>query len=295
MLLPRLTTAQRNNLSMIEPTDTTGGGGAIIYNVSTKTIQGYDGSPDNLSLGNWYNLFFPGSNASYSNLTIDAPGGVQVGGLSTISALRTRLAVGTASSAPLIFTSGTNLTTAAAGALEYDGSFFYATPDTTSGRGQIVTQRTFRLTSNGSNIGSSIADFFSSSSSINLVASSVYKIKFHAYFTKNTAGTATWTLTASSSPTLISGYYTGSPATGIGAGTPITGYTGSQGSATAAFGATGSLSTGVNHSYVFEVEVVTNAATTFRLQLTQSAGTATPLAGSYYTVERISTSAGTFS
>jgi hypothetical protein len=40
--------------------------------------------------------------------------------------------------------------------------------------------------------------------------------------------------------------------------------------------------------------VVTSAATNWRLQLTQSAGTATPLTGSYYKIEKISSSTGTF-
>ena len=38
------------------------------------------------------------------------------------------LAAGTATAAPLTFTLGTNLTTAAAGAIEYDGTVFYASP-----------------------------------------------------------------------------------------------------------------------------------------------------------------------
>ena len=44
------------------------------------------------------------------------------------------IGAGTASVAPLLFTSGTNLTAATAGALEYDGTAFYTTP-VTSARG----------------------------------------------------------------------------------------------------------------------------------------------------------------
>lgn len=112
---------------------------------------------------------------------------------------------------------------------------------------------------------------------------------------KNTAGTATWTLTASSAPTLISAYYTGSPVTGIGVGIPTTGYTGSQASTTAAFNPTASLTgSPTNHSYVFKAQVITNAATSLKLQLTQSAGVTTALSGSYYTVRRISSNVGLF-
>lgn len=205
------------------------------------------------------------------------------------------LPAGTTTMAPLDFASGTNLTTASAGSLEYDGSFFYATKETTSGRGTMVAENVFRLASNGSAIGTAIADFFGTTSSINLAASSVYEIEFFAYFTKTTAGTVTFTLTASSAPTQITGYYIGSGVTGINvAATPTTGYAGSAAATTAAFAATGSLTTAVNHAYRIKATVITNAATTFKLQTTESAGTVTPLAGSYYTVKRISSSQGSF-
>jgi hypothetical protein len=90
------------------------------------------------------------------------------------------------------------------------------------------------------------------------------------------------------------GTYQASPITGIAAGAVTSGFAGSQGATTAAFAATGSLSTAVNHAYQFDVQLQTNAATNFRLQLTQSLGSATPLAGSYYTVKKISTTTGTF-
>lgn len=200
----------------------------------------------------------------------------------------------TAGTSPLKLSAGVNLTSAETGSVEYDGSFMYFTPGTPSGRGFIPTTYTFRLTANGAAIGPTIADFFGATSSISLAASSVYDVEIYAYLTKSTAGTATWTLTCSSAPTLLTGYYDASPITGIAAGALTSGYAGSQGATTAAFSATGSLSTGVNHWYQFKVQIVTNAATNFRLQLTQSAGTATPLAGSYYRVVRVSSSTGTF-
>jgi hypothetical protein len=164
----------------------------------------------------------------------------------------------------------------------------------TSGNGAIVGQQIFNLAANLTAFGPAIGDFFGATSAISLEASSVYEIVIYAVFTKTTAGTATWTLTASSAPTRMVGVYQGSPITGIAAGTPINGFTGSQGATTAAFSATGSLTTAVNHAYQFNVQVQTNAASSFKLQLTQSAGTATPLAGSYYTVKKISATTGTF-
>jgi len=242
--------------------------------------------------------FVVSSTTQVANLNVATAGTVTTAAQPNITSTGTLtsliIAAGTTSIAPVSLTAGTNLTTAAAGAIEYDGSHLYATPETTSGRAKLITKNTFRLLTNGSAIGPAIADYFGASSAINLAASSVYTIVYHAYMLKTTAGTATWTLTASSAPTLISANYIASPITGIAAGATITGYAGSQAATTAVFPVTGSLTTAVNHSFLFTVQVITNAATTFKLQLTQSAGTATPLAGSYYTVERISGSVGSF-
>ena len=201
---------------------------------------------------------------------------------------------GTTTAAPIILTSGTNLTTAVAGAIEYDGSSFYSTPTTTPGRGQIPSLQTFRLAAAGSALGPTIADFFGANSSINLAANESYKIKIFAYFQKNTAGTVTWTLTASSGPSLMSGTYRGSPVGGIAAGTPIQGYAGSRGATTAAFAATASISANAFMAFEFDIDVLTNLATNLRLRVTSSAGTVTPQAGSYYSVQEISGSVGSF-
>jgi hypothetical protein len=164
----------------------------------------------------------------------------------------------------------------------------------TSGNGAIVGEQVFNLDANLTAFGPTIGDFFGATSAISLEASSEYQIHIYATMTKTTAGTATWTLTASSAPIRMTGTYLASPITGIAAGVATSGFAGSQGATTAAFAATGSLSTGVNHAFQFVVQVQTNAATSFKLQLTQSAGTATPLAGSYYTVKKISATTGTF-
>lgn len=200
----------------------------------------------------------------------------------------------TAGTAPLKFATGVNLTAAEAGAIEYDGTYLYATENTTSGRGHVPTLQTFRLTSNGGNVGPTIGDFFGATSSINLSATSVYEILYHVYTQKNTAGTITWTLTASSAPTLIHGYYYSSPLTGIAAGTATTAFTGSAGATTAAFAATASVGNNTNLVFVIRAYVVTNLATTFKLQATCGAGSVTPFAGSFYKVERMSTSVGSF-
>ena len=199
--------------------------------------------------------------------------------------------------APLKIGAGTTiLATPEVGAIEYDGSYLYQTPNSTSGRACIPPVYTFRRTTNGANIGDTIADFFATPSSLSLEASSVYKITCFAYFTKTTAGTAIWTHTFSSAPTIFTSSLIYSPVTGIANGTQtnVLSYSGGQATASMSHAATASLTTGVNHFSRFELIAVTGAATNWRLRLTQSAGTATPLAGSFYTIEKVGPSTGTF-
>ena len=59
---------------------------------------------------------------------------------------------GTTAIAPIVFQAGTNLTSAAAGALEFDAVQYYATIDTTSGRGAVPSEQYFHLTAAGSTI-----------------------------------------------------------------------------------------------------------------------------------------------
>jgi hypothetical protein len=191
------------------------------------------------------------------------------------------------------------LGTAAAGELLFN-TYLYSTLNTTSGRGSVPAQQVYRLTAAGTSITALTAYYFfsslatTSSTAINLEATSVYDIEMHCYFSKVTnAGTLIWTLAASSAPTLMSGYYTANPITGIGSGAPTTGFAASSGATTAAFPATGSLSV-ASHSFFFKIQVVTNAATNFGLTVTQSATGLTPAAGSYYRVTKIATTTGAF-
>lgn len=169
----------------------------------------------------------------------------------------------------------------------------------TSGNSEIMSEWVYRRTTNGAAIGAAIADVFTTPSSLALEASSVYQIEGQLYFTKTTAGTAVWTNLFSSAPTLFTMESVQTPITGMTAATgatytPLLLYFYAQGATTAASAATGSLTTGVNHSFKFRGTVITNAACNWRLRLTQSAGTATPLAGSYYIISKVSTSTGTF-
>jgi hypothetical protein len=217
-----------------------------------------------------------------------------VTGATTLSSTQT-LAVGTALIAPLAFQSGVTLTTPVAGTMNYNGVNFYATNDVTSGRGFVPAPQLFRLAANGTAIGAAIADYFGATSAITLAASGVYEIEFYLYFTKTTAGTVTFTLASSAAPVNLNANYVGTPVGGVGTvGAAQTAALVASTATAAALPATGSLTTGVNHQYVVRAIVESNAST-FKLQVTESAGTVTPLRGSYYKVTRLSAgNVGTF-
>jgi hypothetical protein len=198
---------------------------------------------------------------------------------------------------PLKFSSATLLVTPVAGAIEYDGSTYFSTDDVTDGRGYIPSVHFFRLTSDGSTI-STISNFFGTTSGVSLDAGIFYELEAVLYFTKTTAGTATFTMTFSNAPANNNAYYVGTPVGGVGtAGTAQTAALVKSTSTSGALPATGSLTTAVNHQYAINSVFQANATTggTINLQITASAGTVTPLTGSYYKLTRLPASnTGTF-
>lgn len=217
--------------------------------------------------------------------------GVTPSGTAVVGDPSTLLSIkaGTTAIAPLGFASGTPLTNPLAGAVEYDGVVLSFTNDATSKRGFIGASQIFRLTAAGSAIGPSIADFFGANSALNVVAGGVYEIEFNCFFTKNTAGTVTWTVTSSQAPVNVTGtvdYGAAAGGTATGAANQIAIFTST--STAAAFGATASLS---NVNFVQRIKILYEAnaslAGTVKLQITQSAGTVIPLRGSYYKVTRL--------
>ena len=86
--------------------------------------------------------------AGTNTLTLPAVTDTLVGlaATQTLTNKSVSLAAGTTSVAPFNLTSGTNLTTATAGAVEYDGTVFYATP-TASQRGVIMAEQIILLQS----------------------------------------------------------------------------------------------------------------------------------------------------
>jgi hypothetical protein len=228
----------------------------------------------------------------------DGTGSILVGGTEGIQ-ITTSQTVSFTSGAlsPLKMASASLVGSPVAGTIEYDGSLFYCTDDLTDGRGFIQSPHYFRLTSDGSTI-STIANFFGSTSGMALDTSTFYEIEAYLYFTKTTAGTATFTFTFSNAPINNNANYVGTPVGGVGTvGTAQTAALVKSTATAGALPATGSLSSGVNHQYIVRAMFQANASTggTVDLRITASAGTITPLTGSYYKLTRLpSVNTGTF-
>lgn len=133
--------------------------------------------------------------SSTVNLTLDGSGGVAIGQNASVAGtlavtgattLTGGLTAGTASVAPIKFTSGVNLTSATAGALEYDGKVIYGTPQG-SQRGVIPGSQFFRLDTNlaGANVNTAQSIF---GVGVTLSSNTVYEFECH-YVIAKTAGT----------------------------------------------------------------------------------------------------------
>jgi hypothetical protein len=205
----------------------------------------------------------------------------------TLSLRAGTTAVGTA---PMYLTAGTNLTTAAAGAVEFDtaNTLLTFTGNTTNGRGIVPNTHYFRLPTDGAATTTTIAPFFGAASAIPLVANSVYEIDIEVHFSKNTAGSLVWTFTnsttiANMAVNMQMSATAGATAIAAALSASIT----SVSNAAVAFPSTGVLSNAVKHWARFKVILESGASTSVRLNVTNSAGTLTPLRGSFWKATRI--------
>lgn len=193
----------------------------------------------------------------------------------------------TASTKPKL-TSGTVLTTAEAGALEYDGASFYETMDTTSGRAATWNEQIYRITANGSTIGPSIADLWPATSSYPMAASGVYEIEYLMALNKVTAGTVTYTVANTGTITNMIAHWEMLSVTGISS----TGAVSAAGivtstSTAASLNASGSVTASANFFSRVRLVIEQNAAGNVRLRVTSSAGTVQLLRGSFYRARRL--------
>jgi hypothetical protein len=268
--------------------------GDITPNTINATTSTANSFIPNLSTIPTNGLYLPSANSvgiatnSTNAIVIDANQNVGIG-LTPDNTAFLQIASGTTAKAPLEFTAGTNMTTPDAGSMEYDGTMPYFTSNNTSGRGYIPSVQVFGLSANGTAFGAAIGNFFGANSAINLVGGAEYEVEAYCYFTKTTAGTVTVTATTSLAPAILNGtvdYGAATGGTATGAANRISLFAST--SANAAFGASASLTTAVNHCFRIRLVLSSNASpSNIRINFTSSAGTVTPLRESYYKVTRL--------
>ena len=202
------------------------------------------------------------------------------------------LPAGTSSAAPLSLQSGTNLTTAAAGAVEYDGKVIYTTP---AGRGVSPSMMFYRLNSNyaGSNATGAQSLF---NAGVTLQASTVYAFTAD-FLVSKTSGTTSHTLgilfggTATINNIFYTAYVTGatvSPPT-VGTGTTNAAHISI---ATLANLTSATAAGTIQYGYTYHGTVSINAGGTFIPQYQLSAapgGAYSTIAGSFFSIWPIGT------
>jgi hypothetical protein len=232
------------------------------------------------------------------------------------NAAATTLPAGTASVAPLTFTSGINLTTAAAGAVEYDGSAFYATA-AANARQQVDAEQYTIASANsatynntGLDTASAAAVFTSTmggstNGAVTLVAGKTYVIEA-VYSLTNTGTTShTWAVLFGGTATITAAHIQAFGITTSTANTPATGGLTGFGTGTdLTFGGSGIVCTAASTSATEQVTIqlqgviVVNAAGTLIPQMKASArpgASGTPgvvvQRGSYFRIWEMSTGA----
>ena len=228
-------------------------------------------------------------------VTIDGTSGITTPPTLTLQA-------GTATAAPLDFTSGTNLTTAVAGAMEYDGKVFYATPQGTQ-RGVVPGAQFFRL-----NAGLAGADVNTAQNvfgvGVTLSGSTVYAFEAEYILTKTTGSTShTIGLGFGGTATVNNILYTthnvynnaaGGLNNAISSGTIVlTSCIINQTTNTTGLSTSSSTNTTIQQRFAIKGTISVNAGGTFIPQYTCSAapgGAYTTAAGSYFLIYPIGAS-----
>ena len=194
---------------------------------------------------------------------------------------------GTTTVASMKITTGAVKTSGqAVGDVEFDGTAFYHTIDLTSGRQMDSMQSIYRITADLATRGGTIADYFDASSAFPTVTNGVYLLNYYLWFLKNTAGTFTFTLTNTQAYTNLVGRLIVSDDLAVGAAGTTTGLVTTT-TAAAAFPVTGTLADTKNHFIHVIALAECGTAGNIRPRVTVSAGTVTPLRGSYYTAQRL--------
>lgn len=180
----------------------------------------------------------PGTATASKAVVLDSSKGISTITSATITSLTTSgvtVAAGTASVAPLALTAGTNLTTATAGALEFDGTAFYAT-SVASSRQQLDAEQFVIATANSATYNNTLLDastaapVFTTTTSgtaagaVTLVAGKTYCFEFMYNLTNTGTTSHTWATLLAGTATFSAGSaYTVAGVTGTTASTPAAG------------------------------------------------------------------------
>jgi len=253
--------------------------------MSSVAIQG------NASGAGVFTVASPNSASSYT-ATLPTQTGTLVSGTSTANAV---IPAGTTAIAPMLLTSGTNLTTAVAGAIEYDGEVVYVTPQGTQ-RGVVPGAQFFRLNANlvGANATGAQNIF---GVGVTLSSSTVYAFQLYYVLTKSAGATSrTTSLGFGGTATLNNILYGGAinsinSAYASGLVTASQSFDANTAAATVSSGA--STATAQTQYYYLAGTVSVNAGGTFIPQYTLSAapgGAFSTVAGSYMMIYPISAS-----
>lgn len=212
-----------------------------------------------------------------------------------------RPSTGSASLAPLVFASGTNLSVPVAGALEYDGVVFYATPQATTQRGVVSNMHVLALSAdylaNDSAAAQKVFDAGTGSlGTITLGASTTYMFEGTYYITRalgTNSHTTSLLFSLGSALTSITYHIDSTTSTGA-ALTAINRIYATSVNATVATGA----STSATENLVFTIKGIlrTNTSTTLQPQFQYSSapgGAPTVLKNSYIKFVPIGTSSMT--
>lgn len=218
-------------------------------------------------------------------ITLDS--GLKMTGVKQIT-----LGAGTATVAPIVLTSGTNLTTAAAGAMEFDGTAFYATA-AASARQVIETQQFCVLTTDFTMTDTATAQkAFNSSTNGALTVAAATTYFFEAVYHLSNTGTTshTWSTLFAGTATITNIFYDVIARTGTTSAATITAASSLRVAVATAVAVTAASTSATEFVTITLRGVIeTNAAGTLIPQVKASAqpgATGTPgvtmLAGSYF-------------
>jgi hypothetical protein len=201
--------------SVATPSNTTADGGGITLKGATdKTLNwvnstaAWTSSEDfNLVSGKVYEINGSTVLSATEVLGKTVPTGAIVGTtdnqtLTTKTLTAPTITAGTTSAAAIKLNSGTNLTSATQGAIEFDGNTMFVTGDTSNGTGRgIVMAPQMGKLATGASVASG-GHFFTSTVRPALLAGRLYKFEYYLKFTKATSGTLTFSFANSATTNL---------------------------------------------------------------------------------------------